>query len=596
MPSGLPQGTPPHRPTPASRSPSCAPSPASPRPAIVLALAIAFSFACGEDLDLPDAGARDAAPSDAATARDAGPRDPAALESAPGSGTFVGTLTVQLTAVTEGSRLAGERLTIRCTTDGTVPRLSSPACAELVLDQSTLVRTIAVDERGATQLERSFVFVRIAEELVGFTSSVPVVVLWSTARVPLEKRPVHEPFTLLTFETIGGATTPWPAEATLATRSGIRIRGSSSAEFRKKPWRVETWSAVDDEDQDVSFLGMPPEADWVLVPPYVFDRALMRNSLAYALSNAFGRYAPRTRHVELFVAGDGEDLGEPHYTGVYEAIEHVKRGAARVDVRRLGPADTSPERISGGYIFKEDRLGDGEVGFMAGGPLRAHYAHRYPGESDITPAQRDYLIAAVDAAGRALASQTFTDPATGRGYETLLDVPSYIDHHIINVFAKNPDAFRLSAFHHKDRGGPLVAGPVWDFDRTMGCSSDPRAGDPTHWDASNITADTTRFFEHGFYRGLFSDRGFREAYWARLGEVLADGGPLAIDRINALIDGYEAPLAPIADRNFARYPETRPRDGSYAAEVEHLRTWIRQRHQWITSCLTWPDPAACTGD
>jgi hypothetical protein len=66
---------------------------------------------------------------------------------------------------------------------------------------------------------------------------------------------------------------------------------------------------------------LPPESDFVLNAPLDFDRALMRNSLAFHLSNAIGRYAPRTRFVELFVVGSGEALALSHYEGVYELTD-----------------------------------------------------------------------------------------------------------------------------------------------------------------------------------------------------------------------------------------------------------------------------------
>jgi hypothetical protein len=339
---------------------------------------------------------------------------------------------------------------------------------------------------------------------------------------------------------------------------------------------------------------MPAEADWVFNAPLDFDRSLMRNSLAFHLSNAVGRYAPRTRFAELYVVGGGAAVTQAHYVGVYEITEHIKRDRDRVDIARLDVTDVTEPDLTGGYIWKEDRTGPDESGFRAGTgggafEFQQPFTYADPDEADLLPVQRDYLARTLDDLGDALAAPDGIGP-TGAHYSALIDVGSFIDHHIVNVFTKNPDAFRLSGYFSKDRLGVVVAGPVWDFDRTMGCAADDRAEDPTHWDASNITSDCTFMFEHGFYRGLFDDPAFRDAYWQRLAELLS--GPLSPTATQAFIDDSAALLAEPAARNFARWSDYPPR-GSYDDELALLTNWLGERHAWMTGCLALPDPRAC---
>lgn len=44
---------------------------------------------------------------------------------------------------------------------------------------------------------------------------------------------------------------------------------------------------------------------------------------------------------------------------------------------------------------------------------------------------------------------------------SVLDVPAAIDYFIGTEVTKNPDGYRGSIKMHKDRGGPLVMGPMW---------------------------------------------------------------------------------------------------------------------------------------
>src|SRR5918999_1285233 len=97
-------------------------------------------------------------------------------------------------------------------------------------------------------------------------------------------------------------------------RIGIERRGQSSQQFPKRSYAVEL-------ARDAALLGMPADDDWVLYAPYN-DKTLMRNVVAYATARGIGRYAARTRFVELRLNG--------RYRGVYVLMERLELGAERV--------------------------------------------------------------------------------------------------------------------------------------------------------------------------------------------------------------------------------------------------------------------------
>ncbi|MHC4325653.1 MAG: CotH kinase family protein, partial [Planctomycetota bacterium] len=144
-------------------------------------------------------------------------------------------------------------------------------------------------------------------------------------------------------------------------RAGINIRGKSSAGFAKKQYHFETWDQYD-QDKDVSILGFPSESDWILQGPYS-DKSLMRNYLTYKWSNDLGRYAVRTRYIEVFLNTDGNGISMSDYIGVYVFMEKIKRSSDRVDIEELQPSDNAEPQISGGYIFKKDKADAGETVF-----------------------------------------------------------------------------------------------------------------------------------------------------------------------------------------------------------------------------------------
>lgn len=485
------------------------------------------------------------------------------------------------------------------TTDGSPPvaGVSPPYGGPFSLDASATVRVLATNAWGTDS--EAPTYLQLGTDVVDFTSNLPLLVLWSWEPAPEVKDEVYTTYTVSVFEPPAGGRTAFPAEATLSERAGLKIRGSSSAGYPKHPYRLEVWDPEDDGSRTVPLLAMPPDDDWILLAPLAFDRAFVRDALAYAVSNSIGRQASRTRFVEAFLAEEGEEVGWDDYVGIYVVEERVEVGPERVAITPLQPADVVEPALSGGYLFKEDRVGPGESGFVAGtadGQLdfQQPFVHVDPGEAVIAPEQAEYLSGWLDELGSALVSPGFADPSTGRHYGELVEIDAWIDHHAVNVWAKNPDAFRLSGYYHKDREGLLVAGPVWDFDRTLGCSSDGRCEDPTWWDASNETTDTTYVFDHGFWRGLFSDPAFRVFYFARL-EVLLDA-ELSTPVVEATIDAMAAELAEAAPRNYATWTSYPPETGSFEGEIDALKAWIRTRHDWMQGCLELPDPMLCTGN
>ena len=440
-------------------------------------------------------------------------------------------------------------------------------------------------------------YVRLSDDLADFSSNLPVLVLSSPYSLPETKADLTSFALQVHTPGADGRTRLQTPEQDL--RAGLKVRGSSSAGYPKRPYGLELWGTNDDEDRAAELIGMPEESDWVLLAPLDFDRALMRNALAYQLSRDVGRYAPRTRFVELFAVGGYGELDAEAYKGVYVLVERIKRDPARVNVPELSPQDNTLPELSGGYLFKEDRTGDDENGFTAGTAggifdFQQPFVAVDPKEEELSFSQSRYLEDILDTLGQTLAAPDFQHPESGEHYSELIDLDAWIDHHILNTLPKNPDAFRLSGYFYKDREGPIVAGPLWDFDRTMGCESDSRAEDPTWWDPSNQTTDTTYIFEHGFWLGLFADPEFQDAYWARWVTLLQ--AELALDRILDHVQSMEDELSEAATRNYARWPDYAPRGGSYASEVDILEQWLTKRHRWISQCVEREDLQNCTGN
>lgn len=372
---------------------------------------------------------------------------------------------------------------------------------------------------------------------------------------------------------------------------GIEVRGSSSQFFPKQSYAVELRDTAGG-DVDASLLGLPAEEDWVLHGPYS-DKSLMRNALIYHLANRMGRYAPRTRFVELVIDED--------YRGIYVLMERIKRDPVRVDIAKLNPDETAGDDLTGGYIVKIDKTSGQEVdGWISPYPpqknssLQIFYQYHYPKPSEIVPAQANYIRNVVTAFEAVMAGPDFDDPETG--YARHIDVDAAIDFYLLNEMARNVDGYRLSTFLHKDKdsaGGKLVFGPIWDFNLGFG-NADYYNGASERGFQSVLGVPAEDYFQPPFWWArLWQEPAFNARAAARWHALRA--GPLHNDSLMQYIDTQVNLLGEAAERNFERWQilgtYVWPNafiGASYSEEAGYLKNWLNARLAWLDENLEEP--------
>lgn len=460
---------------------------------------------------------------------------------------------------------------IRYTLDGSAPTATTGTAysGPITITGTTQIRARAFESGLAPGPVLSRDFIKLDSTTLAFSSNLPVVIVENfNGGTPgtEDNQPAH--LTLFEPTAAAGNRTVLTGTPSIETRCGIRRRGSSTADQPKPNLAVETWDE-DNEDRDIIPLGMPPESDWILYAPYYYDRALLRNAFIYQLSNQIGRYAVRTRFVEVFFDNNGGGLTTSDDYGVYVLMEKIKLGPDRVNIDKIEVHDDAEPEITGGWINKIDRADPGDLGFSAAGQ-----AIRYvePKEEEVTPVQAAWIQNYFNAFGNALNGAGFTDPVNG--YAKYIDVDAWIDHHILNVLTMNVDALRLSAYMFKPREGKIEFGPIWDFDRAMD-SYDGRDDVPTAW---NGTGDATPFFTYPWWNRLFQDPDFWQKWIDRWFELRR--APLTTTNMNAILNGMAAQLQEAQVRNFAKWPAVAPAV-SYPTEITNIENWLAARVAWI---------------
>ncbi|MFK7950987.1 MAG: CotH kinase family protein [Saprospiraceae bacterium] len=366
-------------------------------------------------------------------------------------------------------------------------------------------------------------------------------------------------------------------------RIGIELRGQTSQFlFDKKSYGFETWDA-NDEDLDTTLLDLPKEEDWILYGPYS-DKTMIRNVLIYGLSNQIGMYASRTRYCELMI--DGE------YKGVYVLMEKIKRDGNRVDIKKLNPDEVEVPDISGGYILKLDKFDNSDQNIFSSNyatpnqPL--NYQVIYPNANNLQPEQYQYIQDFMNDFEAALSGENYKD--TILGYRQYIDVNTFIDFLLLNELGRNPDAYRISTYFHKehdDDGGLLKMGPIWDFNIGMGNANFCMGSSHEGWvfDYNSVCPDDAWLIGY-WWDKLLSDEAFANAVadrWQELRQTTFN-----ITNIHQMIDDHAAILNESQVRNFERFPilgqSVWPNDfvgETYEEEITFLKDWFENRVVWM---------------
>ncbi|WP_295858558.1 CotH kinase family protein [uncultured Fibrobacter sp.] len=417
---------------------------------------------------------------------------------------------------------------------------------------------------------------------------------------------------------------------------GIKVRGQSSALFPKPGYSVEVRDEKG-EGIDVSMFGLPPADDWVLHGPYV-DKSMLRNALAYWLFRQAGRYAPRTKHFDLYINGV--------YRGVYVMVEKIKRGKYRVNVSKLKEDDIAGDSLTGGYIWAFDKVGTntGGGGSNNQGGIQAEGFNtsdglnvilHYPKKANIQKQQEEYLKKYLNDL-----EALFQNGKNGDGYEKYVDVGSAVDYVLHQEITNNGDSYWCSFFLHKPKNktkdgvyteGKVTLGPPWDFNLAMSNGGMMGYGGGNSWQIESKTGSGGGMGGFGFgggggmgslkapnwLGGLWKRSDYQSELKKRWAELRS--GVWHTKVMDAYLDSMKTYLTKAAERNFKRWPNLGKSSGqgdkdpepmkyctssgnggmgmggnnadTWDGEVEHLRKKMKERMAWMDQKFGFTEPA-----
>ena len=190
----------------------------------------------------------------------------AAISFAPKSTVFKGTLSIRIVSSQP----------VRFTVDGSTPTTDSPIySAPIEINRTSRIRASPVDSDDERAIIHEADYVQVDSSLETFSSPLPIIVIENFGQGAIHNKrtkfggdgsgikQVPRQFSAMyLFEQKEGAgneakrTAITPESLSLATRMGIRVRGSSSA-FQpegKKNYSVESWLPTSDTGSDITPL------------------------------------------------------------------------------------------------------------------------------------------------------------------------------------------------------------------------------------------------------------------------------------------------------------------------------------------------------
>ena len=363
-------------------------------------------------------------------------------------------------------------------------------------------------------------------------------------------------------------------KAHISTDIILNTRGQSSLTFPKKQYTVRF---VDENGygNPKEVLNMPIHDKWVLNGMYG-DPSLMRNHLAYAMGRQTMEYAPETRYVEVYLKTDPLQTKEEQYQGIYLLTEKIERDVNRLDLKKneLQYLDTSfivsRDKVKADDFILQTDWNQLYEQFTFQGEdilnMRTVFSVTYPSKDAITDREAKDIEKIINDFEYSLHSANFRDKKGG--YQNHVDIDSFIKYAMINEITKNIDGGEVSTYFYKDLGSKIKAGPIWDFDMSLGNTFDEEINDPYGF----MMLDRIwyeRFFQDEAFASKYTSiyKNYRQTIWSD-------------KNINYLIDDALLKLKPKVGKNQEKWFKEQSME-DYLNEVESLRGFMIERLNWM---------------
>ncbi|MDR2554249.1 MAG: CotH kinase family protein [Fibromonadaceae bacterium] len=373
----------------------------------------------------------------------------------------------------------------------------------------------------------------------------------------------------------------------------IRLRGNSTADAAKKPYRIKF-------DKKVSLIdrNKEPAKSWALLANF-YDGTFALNAMAFEMGKRMGLdFTNSSQLVDLYINNQ--------YKGIYQLTEQIQSNKRSVDLRDKHNgwlvefdyhAPASDECLRAFIVDQKDNQKNPN-GYNITSFIKAP-------ELDDTPNPKDSTqLRFVKNDLNNLLSKMRESSFPNNGYRDLIDLDSWAKYVLIQLVLDNFDfnsktqtgGLPGSNFLYRiDDCSKIQAGPLWDFDLAAGVRNDGggfggwgggggAAGFPSHYQTyQDPIAPTSQNYSHVFYKKLWEDPVFKAKYkklWDRHKSDFQNLSTL-IDNIKSQVSGSITGKGTNTWANNSMMGSGALTQQQFDTEVSNLKTWLTNRIGYV---------------
>lgn len=322
----------------------------------------------------------------------------------------------------------------------------------------------------------------------------------------------------------------------------IKGRGNSTWEDEKKPYSLTL-------RQEADLLGMGKASKWILLANSG-DYSHLRNKISFDIAKEVNLpYSPECTWTDLYLNGE--------YAGLYLLCERNE-----VHPQRINIDSDSSFLVSVEPGWRLQMQGYPYVVTDSAVALRIHHSSM----------EMDAVRRIWQSAENAILAEDGVDPQTGKIWDELIDVDSWVRKYLIEeIFANIDSCLASEFFFYEEADGKIYAGPIWDMDVILESGSleslSPRAilaGRPHLWNETDSPF---------FYYALLQ----KEKFYGRMVELYQqEFHPLLMRLLDSGLEQYGQQTVRAAAANKMRWPV-----GDASENIDRMRTYLMERMQFL---------------
>lgn len=266
----------------------------------------------------------------------------------------------------------------------------------------------------------------------------------------------------------------------LSSDCTLKGRGNSSWDAEKKPYSLLF-------DKDVSMLGMKEQKKWALITNGA-DNSFLRDKIAYTLAEEAGcRFTPQAEYVNVYVNGS--------FQGIYLLTQRIseKNGCLKWDDNEQN------------FLFEiDERYAEENDWFMT-----ENYGIVYSSNKPVNVRQISEMEARFERMLEVFEGKSIPEEQYMENCKQYIDVPSWVKQYMIGEFFVNVDLDYASQYFFSEGENPvLYAGPIWDYDNSMGIFSTMSCYDISpylQWAEGREGSWFAKLMQHEAFREMYVD-------------------------------------------------------------------------------------------